>query len=70
MIYVETLEEVLERCGKYGIEIDVRPRHYYWGTLELVIKDPDGLALVFITPYSDVAALALGADETFGTKPD
>lgn len=35
----------------------VRPRfpvrHYYWGTLELAMRDPDGWVLVFIAPYSE-----------------
>lgn len=27
-------------------------RHYYWNTLELVVRDPDGWVIVFIAPYS------------------
>lgn len=28
-------------------------RHYYWGTLEIAIKDPDGFVLVIIAPFSE-----------------
>ena len=28
-------------------------RQYYWGTIEIAIKDPDGFVLVLIAPYSD-----------------
>ena len=28
-------------------------RHYYWGSLEVAVRDPDGYVLVFIAPYSD-----------------
>ncbi len=35
------------------VEIKVPVRHYYWGTIEAVFRDPDGFVLVFIAPYSD-----------------
>ena len=28
-------------------------KKYYWGTIEVVVKDPDGFVLVFIAPHSD-----------------
>jgi len=28
-------------------------RHYYWGTIEIAIKDPDGFVLVIIAPFSE-----------------
>jgi catechol 2,3-dioxygenase-like lactoylglutathione lyase family enzyme len=35
----------------------IRPRfpvrHYYWGTLELALRDPDGFVIVVIAPYSE-----------------
>lgn len=35
----------------------VRPtfpvRHYYWGTLELALKDPDGFVVIVIAPYAE-----------------
>ena len=69
MVNVNTLSEVIALCQKNKIEIAVSPRHYYWGTLEMVIKDPDGLVLVFIAPYSAEEALKINADETFAVKP-
>lgn len=69
MITVNSLQEVIERCRKASIPLAVGPRHYYWGTLELVVKDPDGLVIVFIAPYSKKAAKKLRADETWGNAP-
>jgi catechol 2,3-dioxygenase-like lactoylglutathione lyase family enzyme len=44
-------------------EKNVRPsfpiRHYYWRTIEMAIKDPDGFVLILIAPYSDVELDAL-----------
>ena len=65
MFAVDTLSEIIKLCKKYKIEIAVKPRHYYWGTLELVIKDPDGLVLVFVAPYSIDEALKIKADESW-----
>lgn len=28
-------------------------RHYYWGSIEAALRDPDGYVLVFIAPYSE-----------------
>lgn len=69
MIEVGSLTEILRRCEKHGIKIEVPVRHYYWGTLELVVKDPDGVVLVFIAPYSQEEAMRLKADEVFAVKP-
>jgi catechol 2,3-dioxygenase-like lactoylglutathione lyase family enzyme len=66
MVQVESVAEVLARCEAMGIEPAVGPRHYYWGTLEVVVKDPDGVVLVFIAPYSKREAKRVGADETWG----
>lgn len=68
MILVNNLRDIIKTCDKANIPIAVRPRHYYWGTLELVVKDPDGTVLVFITPYSKKEALEIKADE-FWSKP-
>lgn len=65
MINVESLVPVIELCQKHNIALSVGPRHYYWGTLELVVKDPDGVVLVFIAPYSKEEAEMIGADERF-----
>lgn len=69
MINVSSLRDVVKRLVKAGIPIAVGPRHYYWGTLELVVKDPDGVVLVFIAPYSKKEAAVLNADETWGLPP-
>ncbi len=69
MISVNSLKGIISRAKKAHLPIAVNTRHYYWGTLELVIKDPDGLVLVFISPYSEAAAAKLKADETFGQPP-
>jgi catechol 2,3-dioxygenase-like lactoylglutathione lyase family enzyme len=70
MINVDNLEEIIGRARKAHIPLAVNPRHYYWGTLEAVIKDPDGVVLVFIAPYNENEAKKLNADETFGTPPN
>lgn len=68
MIKVDSLETIQKLCQKNKINIAVLPRHYYWNTLEMVVKDPDGTVLVFIAPYTPKSAKILNADETFGQK--
>jgi predicted lactoylglutathione lyase len=70
MIYINSLSDIINRCKKSKIKILVKPRHYYWGTLELVVKDPDGVVLVFIAPYSKKEAKLIKADESFALKPE
>lgn len=69
MINVSDISEIIMNANKAGIPIAVGPRHYYRGTLEVVIKDPDGVVLVFISPYSKESAKKLKADESFAQKP-
>lgn len=69
MINVDDIASVINRCKKYKIPLAVGPRHYYWGTLEVVVKDPDGVVLVFICPYSKKEAEKLNADKKFAIKP-
>ena len=69
MVYVDSVTDIIDRCKNNGIELAVGPRHYYWGTIEVVVKDPDGLVLVFIQPYDEAVAKELNADETFGKPP-
>lgn len=69
MIQADSIHEILEKCHQHKIAIAVGPRHYYWGTLELVIKDPDGVVLVFICPYSKEEAQKVAASERFGKLP-
>jgi len=50
MINVASLVPLLKK-GILGDNPKVT--HYYWGTLEAVVRDPDGWVVVLITPYSD-----------------
>lgn len=59
MIYVDSLKYIIDKCKKHNISIAVPPKHFYWGTLELVLKDPDGVVLVFITKYTKYKAKQL-----------
>jgi catechol 2,3-dioxygenase-like lactoylglutathione lyase family enzyme len=34
-------------------------KSYYWGTIEMVLRDPDGFVIVLIAPYSDAEMEAL-----------
>lgn len=34
------------------VNIKVPVRHYYWGTIEAVFRDPDGFVLVLIAPFT------------------
>lgn len=69
MIYVEKISEVVEQCKKTNIPLAVGPRHYYWGTLEVVVKDPDGFVIVFIAPYTKEEAKEINADERWAIPP-
>jgi len=70
MIKVDNLPDIIARCSKNHIPIVVTPRHYYWETLEMVIKDPDGTVIVFISPYSQTQAQLVQADEKWSKAPD
>mgnify|MGYP001584275844 CR=1 FL=1 len=65
MINTDNMEELLEQCKKADIPLAVGVRHYYWGNLEFVLKDPDGVILVFITKYTPELAAKLNADEKY-----
>lgn len=69
MVPVDSVEDIISRCKKAGFPLTVGPRHYYWGTIEVVVKDPDGVVLVFIQPFDEKSAEKLSADETFGKPP-
>ena len=69
MIAVNSISGLIDQCEKADIPLAVGPRHYYWGTLEVVVKDPDGVVLVFIAPYSKKEARKINADETLGKPP-
>ncbi len=69
MINVDSIKDIIDRAASIGVSPAVGARHYYWNTLEVVFKDPDGVVLVFIEPYTKESAGFLNADETFGTPP-
>ncbi|MBE0573623.1 hypothetical protein IH575_01835, partial [Candidatus Dojkabacteria bacterium] len=35
------------------VKIKFPVRHYYWNTIEVALRDPDGYVLIFIAPYSE-----------------
>lgn len=53
MVYVDSLIPLLDACEKNKIKIAVKPRKFPWGQIGLVVIDPDGLVLVFLSEYSD-----------------
>ena len=69
MIEVDSIGEIIERAHKMGVEPTTPTRHYYWGKLEVVFRDPDGVILVFTEPYTKESAEKLGASEEFGVPP-
>ena len=68
MVYVDKLSRIIKLCKKAKIRISVYPRHYYWGTLEMVVRDPDGFVLVFIASYDEIEAKKIKADESWASK--
>lgn len=69
MVAVDSIAKVIETCRKARIPLAVGPRHYYWGTVEVVLKDPDGVVLVFIAPYTKEEVKKIHTDETWGKPP-
>lgn len=69
MIEVSSLEDIIQRANSMGISPTTPVRHYYWGKLEVVYRDPDGVILVFTETYSPEVAEKLGASEEFGKPP-
>jgi len=49
MINVSSLVPLLEK----GVLGNKPVTHYYWGTLEAVVRDPDGWVVVLISPYGE-----------------
>lgn len=68
MIEVEKISKIIQSCSESQIDIAVAPRHYYWGKLEVVVKDPDGTILVFTCPYDEAEAKLVNADESWMNK--
>lgn len=50
MIRVKSIVPVIEELGA---RIKFPIRKYYWGSLEVAVRDPDGFVLIFIAKYSD-----------------
>lgn len=69
MVNVDSIDDIIKKCEVAGITPAVGPRHYYWGSIEMVLKDPDGTVLVFICPYSEEEAKKVEADKAFAVKP-
>lgn len=69
MFEVDSLADIVARAESVGVEPAVPVRHYYYGSLEIVYKDPDGVVLVFIEPYTRESADKLGACEEFAEAP-
>jgi len=65
MVEVESLADIVARAEKVGLSPTTPVRHYYWGKLEVVYRDPDGVIVVFTQPYNEVDAKKLGADEAW-----
>jgi len=51
MLNVQSLVPLLKK-GILGNKPKVT--HYYWGTLETVVRDPDGWVIVLIVPFEDI----------------
>jgi hypothetical protein len=49
MVNVKSLEPLFTN---QLLDIVFPVRHYYWGTIGVAFRDPDGYVLVFIAPYS------------------
>ena len=66
MVEVESLAKIIERAKKMGLSPTTPVRHYYWGKLEVVYRDPDGVILVFTQPYNAEDAKKLKAVKSLG----
>jgi catechol 2,3-dioxygenase-like lactoylglutathione lyase family enzyme len=44
---------------KAGLSPQLPLRHFYWGTIQMTVEDPDGLTISLVAPYSDVEAAAI-----------
>lgn len=73
MIHVVSLVPVIERCKQYGITLAAEPRRFYWGTIEIVLIDPDGYRLVIIaqnTPEEAEKVSKLTGSDIDRKQPD
>lgn len=51
-IDTDSLSSVLQSCKENSITIVKEPTEYHWGTREMVVRDPDGVILVFREPLN------------------
>lgn len=58
MVRVESLVPLLR---DRDLDMVAPVRHYYWGSIEAVMRDPDGFIVVFISPYSAEELAAVSA---------
>lgn len=56
MIEVDSLVSIIKQLGD---QITFPVRTYYWGTIEAVVRDPDGFVLVFIAKRTDEEVAAV-----------
>lgn len=53
MIYVDSLVQILDICDEHRIEIRVPAREFPWGQIGLIVKDPDGFVIAFLSEVSE-----------------
>lgn len=52
MVYVESLIPILDICQERQVEIHVKPRQFPWGQIGVIVKDPDGFVIAFLSEAS------------------
>jgi catechol 2,3-dioxygenase-like lactoylglutathione lyase family enzyme len=52
MIYVPSLVPILDIIEQRQVEVSVKPRQFPWGQMGVIVKDPDGLVLAFLSDAS------------------
>ncbi|HUD07347.1 MAG TPA: VOC family protein [Candidatus Saccharimonadales bacterium] len=50
MVKVKSLLPLVDKLKSY---MKYPVKKYYWGTIEIAVRDPDGFVLIFIAPHSD-----------------
>jgi hypothetical protein len=53
MVYVESLIPVLDICETHEFDIRVPPREFPWGQIGVIVKDPDGFVIAFLSEVSE-----------------
>jgi len=59
VIQVKSLVPVINQCKENNVSLAVEPRRFYWGTIELVLLDPDGYRLVIVAQNTPEEAEAV-----------